>query len=520
MINIDIQDLGVRSPTYDIPDLLTPERHRDMSHPWDVQESPVQDMIVERPEEMDISHGIESCLVPSQSVFAPLSAMYTQCHLPVSLVDIPSKLVGVYFDIVCRIFSTFDSEQNLFRSFVSQRWQHSISMFYAMLSMAAAKLTREIPSLRVHALEYQSTALQSLYADLSRASNWNTELLFVVLMLGLSTSWHDITDLGIIHLKAMQRAILDNSVERSCEFRTLNFFKEALVYWEMVICSVNDEVSVHDYLDDQSVNSSVSPAHIPRIMPHPWTGVASAPQALFAKIAQNIRQVRPFKNDVDTSGSTMWRPEDLLDTLSALEEQLWLLELPQLHEVACTGDKNTPAIHHLLLAEAYMFASFYQLYYIFPNLRRKRAKSLTENANTERLPDRSWAQCQVKTWSSILHLEGVGAWLKFLGRNVITRLEQIPATSGTSCIQPLLLLVGSGSLSIAPELAESGEEEEILRMRRIVLDRLSRISDSILSEPIHQVNLVAKEIFKRLDVGVDVFWMDIMHSMGVVTIIG
>src|SRR5699024_8853541 len=123
-------------------------------------------------------------------------------------------------------------------------------------------------------------------------------------------------------------------------------------------------------------------------------------------------------------------------------------------------------------------------------------------------------------WSSILQLEGMEAWLEFLGRNVITRLEQIPATSGTSCIQPLLLLVGSGSLSVASELVGSGEEEEILRTRQFVLDRLSCISDLILSEPIHQVNLVAKEIFKRLDVGVDVFWMDVMHSMGVVTIIG
>ncbi|RJE27270.1 hypothetical protein PHISCL_00401 [Aspergillus sclerotialis] len=451
-----------------------------------------------------------------------------QSFLPVGLVDITSELVDVYFSIVCRAFSTFDSKKNLFRSFVDQKWQRSISMFYAMLSMAAAKLARQMPSLRVRALEYQSLALQHLHSDVSRASGWSTELLFIVLMLGLSTSWHDITDLGITHLKAFQHALLDNRVENSCEFGELDFFKEALVYWEMVICSVNDEVSVHDHLKvgrpqpDQSENNTSSPSgRIPRIMPHPWTGVASAPQALFARIAQNIRQIRSFSKELTNPESILCRPVEFRGVLDTLEEELWLLELPQLHEIASTGDENTPAIHHLLLAEAYMFANFYQLYYTFPDLRRRRAKLISENVNASRLPDRSWAQCQARSWYSILNSEGgVDGWLKFLGRNAIIRLEQIQITSGTSCVHALLLLVGSGALSVAPELAGSDEEEEILRNRQFVLDRLSQISDSILSEPIHHVKSVVANMFRLLDVGVDVFWMDILHSMGVVTIIG
>lgn len=57
-------------------------------------------------------------------------------------------------------------------------------------------------------------------------------------------------------------------------------------------------------------------------------------------------------------------------------------------------------------------------------------------------------------------------------------------------------------------------------MRESVLGRLASITRACLSEPIHTVEMAVKEIFKRLDVGVDVFWMDMLQDMGLVTIIG
>lgn len=460
--------------------------------------------------------------------------------IPSELFDTQSELVGAYFAIVCPIFSTFDSEQNLFRTFVSQRWQSSISMFYAIMSMAAAKLTWTSPDMKLQALQYQSLALSNLYSDVCGASGWTTELLFVVLMLGLSTSWHDITDLGIAHLKAMQAAVLDGAVQRSCDQQILGFFRNAVVYWEMVVCSVNDEVSVHDYSkvddthpqpqpDGQTLNQSQSQSQtqtqtqISRIMPHPWAGVASAPQELFARVARHIRQVRSF-----SSGNAL-SPDTFLESLNSLEGEIWRLELPKLHEIANTGDLNTPAIHHLLLAEAYMFATLYQLYYAFPSRREKCLKWMEELTTGVRIGhSSSWAEQQARSWpASLLRGPSSKRWVDFLGRNIIMRLEQIQINSGTSCVHSLLLLVGSGSLAVTAEVEDStgtstcsDETAEILRTRQFVLDRLSQISDSILSEPISQVKLVVVEMFKRLDVGVDVFWMDILHSMGVVTIIG
>lgn len=475
------------------------------------------------PEDVFISEGslddILQVLDGASSSFLPESDSISldgilSSSLPPSLFDTQGELVGAYFAIVCPIFSTFDSEQNLFRTFVNQHWQSSISMFYAILSMAAAKLTRTKPDMKLQALQYQSLALSNLYSEVCGASGWTTELLFVVLMLGLSTSWHDITDLGIAHLKAMQGAVLGTL--QLCDQQIIRFFRNAVVYWEMVVCSVNDEVSVHDYsnvdtlpLQPDQLNSDLE-SQVTSIIPHPWTGVASAPQELFARVARHIRQVRSFSSDVLS-------PETFLDSLNSLEEEIWRLELPKLHEIANTGDQNTPAIHHLLLAEAYMFATLYQLYYAFPS-RRQKCLGWMKELTGSHIDSSSWAEQQARSWPASVLQGSSKRWIDFLGRNIIMRLEQIQITSGTSCVHSLLLLVGSGSLAVTE--ASTCNEAEIQRTRRFVLDRLSRISESILSEPISQVKLVVVEMFKRLDVGVDVFWMDILHSMGVVTVIG
>lgn len=451
----------------------------------------------------------------------------TSCRLstPLSagIFDLQGQLIDVYFNTVCRIFSTFDSPQNLFRSYVSRKWQSSSAMFYAMLSMASAKLGRQSLTYKRHASEYQSLAIKQLSEIVSTASSWTPELLFVVLMLGLSTSWHDVSDLGLVHLHAMQRAIFDSPIEcADDEFQTLDFFKQALTYWEMVTSWVTEDVPAHDYSGlipcprKQTSSRASDPSNMERLKPHPWASIAQQPQALFTHLVRLIRQLRSFSHGSKTPKSHLTEPETFLKEVEALENEMWKVELPSLHEIAHTGDENTPAIDHLLLAEAYMFANFYQLYQVFPNLSSKHDRHLNQ-------PNGSRSQMQNLTMmsSALSHLDANSDdWLKFLGHSIIIRLDQIHSSSGTSCVQPLLLLVGSTSLSIEPDSRGSGKAGEILRMRKSLLDRLSFISAACLSEPIHTVELAVKEIFKRLDVGVNVFWMDMLQDMGLVTIIG
>ena len=448
-----------------------------------------------------------------------ISLLYNPRYLPLPVGDVSNKLVEAYFTLVCPLFSTFDSDQNWFRSFVDRRWQRSGALFYAMLSMAAAKLGRQRLNFRSHALEYQSFALRDLHTGVANASGWNTELLFVMLMLGLSTSWHDVRDFGLVHLKAMQHAIANGTVECLDDSPPLDFFTNALVDWEMATCFLNDDISVCDYSKQDRPRpkritdgkASNSPA-MGRIKPHVWTGVATVPQAMFTRLARLIKQIRCL-DQVSTS--------DFQQSVCTLEEELWTLELPSLHEIAHTGDENTPATHHLLIAEAYTFANLYQLYYTFPCLRKRRAKSIREQKNNEATSTGSWAQSQAGLCSSLLSTTGASEdCLLFIGHNVIIRLEQLQLSSGTSCVQPLLLLVAFASLSATSELEGNEDQKEILQMRGFVLDRLNYLSVAFISEPMEYVKLAVLEVFKRLDVGVKVFWMDVLHSMGLSTVIG
>ncbi|KIW92809.1 uncharacterized protein Z519_06658 [Cladophialophora bantiana CBS 173.52] len=349
-------------------------------------------------------------------------------------------------------------------------------------------------------------------------------------MLELSTSWHNVKDLGIAHLQAVQNVILNCAVESPDGSQPPDFFNEALIYWKMITCVLNENVTLNDYSVQYEPQPSgvatckcLTLGSVAQIRSHPWTGVASVPQTMFTRVVRLIQEVRIFEQGQLTtrrSGSFPNRPRDFLLSVHMLEEELWSLELPSLHEIANTGDENTPAIHHLLPAETYMFANLNQLYYTSPNLCRRRAKEIIEISEAEGTSDFSWAESQAGLCSALsCSNRNTEKRLMFIGRSILTRLEEIRVSSGTSWVQPLLLLVGSACLPTTPEL-EGGEEEEILRMRRFVLDRLSYLSIAYLSEPMHCVKLMVLEIFKRLDIGVNVFWMDVLHSMGLVTIIG
>jgi hypothetical protein len=244
-----------------------------------------------------------------------------------------------------------------------------------------------------------------------------------------------------------------------------------------------------------------------------------------------------FYIGITVGGQNLDKPGDFLEAVRQLDQSIWAYELPKLHSISNIGDPNTPAIHHLLLAEAYMYANIYQLYREFPNVRRKRVKWMRELIATQNPYDQTpWAASQVRSWTVMLEQDdGTEKWLRFLGRNVIIRLEQIQTNSGTSCVQALLLLVAATSLSLGPgetdEEASGGlgeqqqehfveDKTDILRARQFVLDRLEFLSMTNLSAPIQYVRNIVLEIFKRLDVGADIFWMDVLHSMGLVTIIG
>lgn len=466
---------------------------------------------------------------PSPNVLTPAySSLQARYHgrqnLHVHVTDFRNVLVPFYFNVVCRIFSTFDSSQNLFRTFVEKQWQHSQPIFYTMMSMAAAKLSQKDCRYRARALSYQSQALRSLREDVARADSWNAELMFVILMLGLSTAWHDTADLGTTHLTAMQHAVRQSTLKITDDDPDLlDFFRDALVYWEMVTAFMNQSVPIGGCETQRKIQTdAISSCPRPNALtttstkPHPWTSITPSPQKLFTRIVTLIQHARSLRrSDSATLHLTREYP-DILPSAEELDREIWTTELPKLHDIDSTGDEKTPAIHHLLLAEAYMFANLYQLYYCFPQLHlERRSLSRVDSAASPSFPAfavNTPTFCRSDIWPISDDLD---EQVTLLGHSIIQRLQQIPTSSGTLCVQPLLLLVASPSLSVS-----SGSEQGVRQMREFVLNRLTHSSVAYLSEPMHRVQLAVVEVFKMLDQGNGIFWMDVLQSMGLVTIIG
>lgn len=334
-------------------------------------------------------------------------------------------------------------------------------------------------------------------------------------MLGLSTCWHNVKDFGLVHLKAAQQVARGNNGIGNAVFEhyLYSFLDGALIYWEMLASVVDDEVEIHDIscvekLDALSLNDSG------QIDPHPWTGIAAAPQVLFAHISRLIRRVRSLQSRIAVSPAHL---EKLCEEAAELEIQVWNLRLPGLCQINCTGDENTPAIHHLLLAEAHILANAYQIYTVFPDMwseRRQRLVSLDMIHTSIRRPA---AMYRLDCWRSFLDADAdIEEWLRTLALNIMARLQQIPVSSGTSCAQTILLLVCAGSL-VHPL---AGPSERIAQARRFVLDRLSNLHKLFGSGPTVVALRVMDEMFRIQDRGCPVFWLDVLRNLHEETILG
>jgi hypothetical protein len=446
-------------------------------------------------------------------------------------------LVSYYFHDVCSVFSSFDSDLNPFRSYVSRTFQNSAPVFNAMLSSSAARLADEMPQLKVIGLQYQSQALRCIAQSLKGATTISEDTLFAIFLVGLSTAWHDGRDIGLAHFHAAQRAITSDSIWlRGDDHSIMNFFKYALVYWEMAISLVSDDVEFTSKIENIVGHKSSTPAkgssdseHI-RVTPHPWTGVSLPVQAIFSRVSKAIRALRSLDPRSPTS---VLRYKKVSDDIERLEASLWSLELPSVADIDDTGDPNTPASHHIFLAEAYVFAGLYQIYRKFPRILQGRRDELA----AETSPGASPLNNPMREWYDLLPAGARDSLLlQSLGINILLRLQQIPITSKTRSVQAILIFVAAGSLTIpgnsipgsgildenatGPETVCGTSGDVVMELREFTISRLSSLRKLIHSRPVGLMLQVIKEMYRRLDLGQDIFWIDVMHEMKCETMLG
>ncbi|TVY92163.1 Beauvericin cluster-specific repressor [Lachnellula willkommii] len=485
-----------------------------------------------------------------------LSAIRQQLHrstVPEFLLHLPTMLVEYYFNYVCQIFSSFDGTLNPFRSTVGRLWDGSAPIYYAIQSMAAAYLANHFPRMTPVGVQMQRETYKCLYQAQKGAQGQTENLdktLLTVLLVGQTTAWHDPKDLGLVHLKTAKR-LNKRRVEQqgvgvgTREQRQNEFFEQCILYWDMLAGFVEDDLEELGYADmsildtttpPKEASSSSSSADKEKVFPHPWTGVAPRVQKLFAQVGRLIRSYRKitaqdlasldffsldFSFDMELPGGS---GAEAIEKAQSLEEELLSFEPPSVFDLVDAGDENTPVHHYVLLAEAYRCSALIELYRVFPSIL------------VRRFPAADTAFASSTSSPNLFHFLPMDnslppeEFLLSLALHTVSILEKLPLSSGTRCLQPIILIVAGCELRFDPLStlnpttsifnSITNREVDIATARQFVTTRLQDYCKSLPAKPVKKALTLLEETWARLDAGLECFWMDVMQEMGLETIFG
>ncbi|KAF2031237.1 hypothetical protein EK21DRAFT_88170 [Setomelanomma holmii] len=440
---------------------------------------------------------------------------------PSSPDDVESLLVQHYFKDVCAVFSSFDSVLNPFRTTIGRIYQECPSINYAIQSMAAAHLANTFPNMATVGLQLQRKACAALQTELPMVQSGQasaTKTFLSIMLLGLTTSWHESGALGLEYLTTARSLILPKLLSRSEEDevqREAQFFEESLIHWEMLMGFVTDDAmsfSPPAGLRPCRVAKQNSPAtRRPdgKIVPHPWTGIAPIGQFLLAEVGRLVRRERSL--DKDSAMDIRRRQENALNA-SSLEEDLLALEYPSPDELADTGDERTPKQDFIVIAEAYRCAGLLELYRVFPSILRKRLGKDKASASTN--VDFHFPMPRFETPYEDTDIK---LWLSSLAMHILGSIESLPSSSGTFCIQPLLLVIAASELQFVSSVDffdVHANDTKILSARDFVIRRLQEFALRLPNKPLRQMIQLIKETWRQSDEGCDAFWVDVMNDKG------
>jgi len=440
---------------------------------------------------------------------------------PEPLDDMESLLVQHYFKDTCAVFSSFDSVLNPFRTTIGRIYRDTPSINYAIQSMAAAHLANTFPNMAAVGAELQRKAHDALEIEMPLAQSGQasaTKTFLSIMMLGLTTSWHDSTALGTEYLSTARSLILPKLLSRSEEAevqREAQFFEESLLHWEMLMGFVTEDAmtfSPSPELRPRIVAKKNSPAgrrSDGRIVPHPWTGIAPMVQFLFAEVGRLVRRERAMNRN---STLDLRRQQENITNAASLEESLLAVEYPTVDEVADTGDERTPKDDFVVLAEAYRCAGLLELYRVFPSILCKRLGSGKFN----RVENASFL-LPMPRYKTPYEDTDVKLWLNSLAMHTLNSLKSIPSSSGTFCVQPLLLVVAASELRFVSSVDffdVDANDSKILTARDFAIRRLQEFALRLPNKPLRQMIQLIKETWRQSDDGKNAFWIDIMNERG------
>lgn len=522
----------------------------ELSDGWQTSSPNIFDQLPDLSESIDTWFNVESysdsvALAKGGGDSDGLSILHQRLastSVPSFLIQLPVMLVQYWFHTVCNQWSSFDCPLNPFRIIVSRLWSRNAAIYFAIQSMAAASLANDFPNMRAIGIQTQQQAIACLNNATRKGLTQTTdeEYFLALLLVGSTTGWHDPSDLGLSYLRAAQDHLLKQERRGVSSNPSLAkehpLFKQCLLYWNLLAAFVAEEspiLDVDDHMDTSSPDLSIYLVD-GQALPHPWTGSLRYALTLFYRAARVIRTAKTLHrrragildpNMIDLI--SLAEELDLRQKAENLEEKILFTGFSFYCGPVDIGDTNTPPSHFLTLAEAYRCAAILQIYHVFPDILEERLHK-NETADDENpIPALFLLLFPAPTgWCSPLAED----MRHTLALHIVSLLDQLPLTSGTKVMQPVILASISSDLVFSSGLVLGASanaipslntlDVEIAQARRKVKMRLTELILILPKLPMQRIVDLVYETWDRADSGLDEFWLDVMLDMNLETIMG
>ncbi|EXJ82914.1 hypothetical protein A1O3_06730 [Capronia epimyces CBS 606.96] len=495
-----------------------------------------------------------------------------------SVQDTTTFLVEYYFSNVCPLLSCFDSPSNPFRFEIANMIRSSPALSNCIQAMSAAHLSQLQPSRHREGLELQNAAVRSISDSVANLAEVSEDLMISVILLGVTQPWHDRYATGSEHFAGARTLCapwLSKQIARGPSAQ-IDFIIPMLIYWEMLASFVMEDGSgVIECLEsyhfgDLNSSGSISTSTllsnrsarpqtggVSKIKPHPITGATPEIFVLFAKVGHLVRrrtlELQTMGKSID-SNTDKWdhwsacRPQALKE-VEEVEEALLTYETLLLKNVECTNDTRTPVADLLHIAEAYRCAALLQVYRAFPSLLRMRLSSVQDQSGDSAsplsaLPEGDYPIClpSPSDTSANAPENSVDQFLFALATKILKSIAETSTESGTRTIMPLILVMAANELRLpkdgesesesastsasasAPDGRETNGEEphsdSVAYWRRFLWSRLNGCVRYLSVQPMNTTLDIVKELWKELDSGRRVFWLEVVLENGWETLMG
>ncbi|KAF4962266.1 hypothetical protein FSARC_9655 [Fusarium sarcochroum] len=328
-------------------------------------------------------------------------------------------------------------------------------IYFCILSMSAAHLRRVDPQWSLDSAEYLSETVSTLRKQLaniitdaqtiSPTRKSVEQTLLGVIMLGMSTSWHGTSGLGLEHIQG-SRALFQRYIYRTSDdiapsnWPKLSFYLGLQAYWESIASFLLDQDM--GQLDSLHTACTSLPVEANRV--NPWTGVDSTLWVLLAKAGCLVRKRRTLllkkqTQILEDDGTEFQSYIGILDQQAIiLEQQILTYTTSDISRFEATQDNQTIISHLELIARCCRFAALLELYRAFSS-----TCNVIAGLRVLMITDGEWLGDAVAQ----TYLDIPGAF-RALALGMLKILRSIPKDSNTKCLHSLLLLIAGSALSI------------------------------------------------------------------------